>query len=184
MGADAGIHVSDDAMHGSDALVTSAVLAAAITKATPDLVVCGMASTDGAMGVMASMVAERLGWPALTFAASLSVVEKTVSIRRDGDLASQTVEATLPAVVSVTDQSGEVRYPSMKAILAARKKPVSQWSLVDLGLEPTQVGLAAAATTVLRTHQRPPKEPGRVVPDEGGTGSTALVEFLAAGRYI
>ena len=71
MGASAGIHVNDDAVHGSDALGTSTVLAAAITKAAPDLVVCGMASTDGAMGVLPAMVAERLGWPAATLGATL-----------------------------------------------------------------------------------------------------------------
>src|SRR5919107_1344515 len=88
MGAAAGIHVCDDAVHGTDALGTSTVLAAAIRKAAPDLVLCGMASTDGSMGVLPSMVAERLGWPAATMAAELSVADGTVTIRRDGDTAS------------------------------------------------------------------------------------------------
>ena len=127
-------------MHGSDALGTSTVLAAAIRKAAPDLVICGMASTDGSMGVLPSMIAERLGWPAATLAAELSVADGTVTIRRDGDTASLTVEAPLPAVVSVTDQSGEARYPSMKGILAAKKKPVEVWTLADLGVEPGAVG--------------------------------------------
>ena len=106
MGASGGIHINDEAMHGSDALATSAVLAAAITKAAPDLVICGMASTDGGMGVVPVMIAERLGWPAATLAASLGVEGNTVSIRRDADSASLTIEADLPAIVSVTDQSG------------------------------------------------------------------------------
>src|SRR5918998_5458378 len=184
MGATAGIHINDDAVHGSDALATSAVLAAAIRKAAPDLVIFGMSSTDGSMGVLPSMIAERLGWPAATLAASLSVTDGTVTIRRDGDLASLTVQADLPAVVSMTDQSGEARYPSMKGILAAKKKPVESWTLADLGIDADSVGLAAAWSRVIQAEPRPPKEAGRVVPDEDGAGAAALVDFLAAGKYI
>ncbi len=183
MGASAGIHVNDEAVHGSDALGTSTVLAAAITKAEPDLVICGMSSTDGSMGVIPAMIAERLGWPAATLGATLELDDGRVRIRRDTDVASLTVEAALPAVVSVTDQSGEARYPSMKGILAAKKKPVENWDLSDLGVDPTSVGLDAAWTRVQETAPRPPKEAGRVVADdEGGTG--ALVDFLSAGKYI
>ena len=184
MGCAAGIHVNDEAIHGSDALGTSTVLAAAITKAAPDLVVCGMASTDGVMGVVPSMVAERLGWPAVTLGASLSVADGVATIRRDGDEASHTVESTLPAVVSVTDQSGEARYPSMRGILAAKKKPLDTWTLADLGVDPAAVGLDAAWTRVAGNTPRPPKEPGRVVTDQDGAGSSALVDFLAAGKFI
>ena len=184
MGASGGIHVTDEAVHGTDALGTSTILAAAAAKAAPDLVLCGMASTDASMGVVPAMVAERLGWPGLTFGASLEVADDTVRIRRDDDTASLTVEARLPAVVSVTDQSGEARYPSMRGILAAKKKPVQIWSLADLGVDPAGVGLSAAWTKVLDTTPRPPKEAGRVVADEDGAGATALVQFLAAGKYI
>jgi electron transfer flavoprotein beta subunit len=184
MGATAGIHISDDAVHGSDALATSAVLAAAIRKAAPDLVICGMASTDGSMGVLPSMIAERLGWPAATLAATLTLAGNTVTIRRDGDSASLTVQADLPAVVSVTDQSGEARYPSMKGILAAKKKPVELWTLADLDIDAGSVGLAAAWSRVAQADPRPPKEPGRVVADEDGAGAAALIDFLVAGKYI
>ena len=184
MGASAGIHVLDDAIAGSDALATSAVLAAAVRKAEPDLVLCGMASTDGAMGVVPVMVAERLGWPAATLGVSLEVGDGVVTVRRDADTASLTVEASLPAVVSVTDQSGEARYPSMKGILAAKKKPVETWELTDLGIESAAVGLDAAWSKVADTTPRPPKEAGKVVADDNGTGSAALVEFLAAGKFI
>jgi electron transfer flavoprotein beta subunit len=184
MGASAGIHVTDDAVHGTDALGTSTVLAAAVAKAAPDLVVCGMGSTDASMGVVPAMLAERLGWPAATFGATLEVADGVVRIRRDDDTASLTVEAALPAVVSVTDQSGEARYPSMRGILAAKKKPVETWSLADLGVDPAGVGLGAAWTKVLDARPRPPKQAGRLVTDEGGTGADALVEFLAAGKYI
>ena len=184
MGASAGIHVCDDAVHGTDSLGTSTILAAAIRKAAPDLVLCGMASTDGSMGVVPAMVAERLGWPAATFGATLELADGVVRIRRDTDTASLMVEAPLPAVVSVTDQAGEARYPSMKGILAAKKKPVETWSLADLGVDPAGVGLRAAWTTVVEAAPRPPKEAGRLVPDEDGTGAEALVEFLVAGKYV
>ena len=184
MGATSGVHINDEALHGSDALATSAVLAAAVGKLQPDLVITGMASTDGSMGVVPAMLAERLGWPAVTFGVDLKVDGNKVSIRRDGDVASQTIEAELPAVVSVTDQSGEARYPSMKGIMAAKKKPVEQWDLAELGVDPGSVGLAAAYTKVTETTPRPPKEAGKQVTDEEGTGAQALVDFLATGKYI
>jgi electron transfer flavoprotein beta subunit len=182
MGASAGVHLSDEAVHGSDALATSTILAEAIRKAAPDLVICGMASTDGTMGVIPAMVAERLGWPAVTLGATLSLADDRVTIRRDDDVATFTIEANLPAIVSVTDQSGEARYPSMKGILAAKKKPVETWTLADLGIAATSVGLDAAWSKVMQTIPRPPKEPGRVV--EEGDGAPALIDFLAAGKYI
>jgi electron transfer flavoprotein beta subunit len=182
MGASAGVHISDEAVHGSDALSTSAILAEAIKKAGPELVICGMASTDGTMGVIPAMIAERLGWPAATLGATLSMADDRVTIRRDDDIASFTIEASLPAIVSVTDQSGEARYPSMKGILAAKKKPVETWTLADVGIETTSVGLDAARSKVVETIPRPPKEPGRVVPEEDG--ASALIDFLAAGKYI
>src|SRR3954465_9440520 len=175
MGASAGVHIMDDPIHGSDALATSAILAAAIKKAAPDLVICGMASTDGTMGVVPAMIAERLGWPAATLGATLSLGDGEVTIRRDDDVASFTIEASLPAIVSVTDQSGEARYPSMKGILAAKKKPVEELSLDDLGIDPAEVGLDAAWTKVEQTVPRPPKEAGKVVTDEDGSGVGALV---------
>ena len=96
MGGDAAVHVVDDSLHGSDALATSLVLAAALGKLEWDLVVCGMASTDGTMSVVPAMLSERLGVPGLTLAASLTVDGTTVTIRRDGDDASTTVTASLP----------------------------------------------------------------------------------------
>ena len=185
MGASAGIHVNDEAVHGSDAIGTSLILAEAVRKAAPDLVVCGMASTDAVMGVLPSMIAERLGWPAATMGATLELDGHTVRIRRDTDVASLTVEAPLPAIVSVTDQSGEARYPSMKGILAAKKKPVETWTLADLGVDPGSVGFAGARTKVLTTARRPPKEVGKMVFDDAdGTGSAAMIDFLATGKFI
>ena len=165
------MHVCDHAVHGTDALGTSTILAAAVRRIEPDLVICGMASTDGSMGVLPAMLAERLGWPAATLGAVVEVSGNTVTVRRDDDTASLTVEAELPAVISVTDQSGEARYPSMKGILAAKKKPVETWTLADLGIDASAVGLDAAWSRVLETDPRPPKSAGRQVPDTDGAGS-------------
>src|SRR5664279_3281138 len=135
MGAHAGVHVSDEAIHGSDAVATSLILAEAVKKiGNPDLILTGMASTDAAMGVVPAMLAERLGLPQVTLAGALTVEGGVATIRRDGDLASETITASLPALVSVTDQINEPRYPSFKGIMAAKKKPVSTWSLADLGI--------------------------------------------------
>src|SRR5689334_17569147 len=122
MGADKGIHVVDDAIAGSDALGTSLVLAEALKKTDYDLVMCGMSSTDGSMGVVPAMVSERLGIPGVTFASEVTVEGDKVKVRRDGDTATVMVEGTLPVVLSVTDQTGEARYPSFKGIMAAKKK--------------------------------------------------------------
>jgi electron transfer flavoprotein beta subunit len=184
MGADKGVHVVDDAVAGSDAPATSLVLAEAIKKIDHDLVMCGMGSTDGAMGVVPAMLSERLGVPGLTLGSEITVDGTSVKIRRDGDAATETIEASLPMVVSVTDQSGEARYPSFKGIMAAKKKPLETWSLSDLGVDAGQVGLSAAWTQVEGTEARPPRTQGEVVTDEDGSGATALVEFLASKKFI
>ncbi|MFK5633202.1 MULTISPECIES: electron transfer flavoprotein subunit beta/FixA family protein [unclassified Ornithinimicrobium] len=184
MGAHKGVHVSDEAIAGSDAVATSLVLAEAVKKiGTVDLVLTGLASTDGSMSVVPAMLAERLGLPQVTFASELSVEGGTVRIRRDSETASETVESSLPAVVSVTDQINEPRYPSFKGIMAAKKKPVETWSLADLGIDPAQVGLAAAWSTVETVTARPPRSAGEVVADEG-QGGVALADFLASRKFV
>jgi len=184
MGADKGVHVLDDAIAGSDAVASSLVLAEAIKKLGEiDLVITGLASTDAAMSVVPAMLAERLGLPQVTFASELTVEGGTARIRRDGDTASETIEASLPAVVSVTDQINEPRYPSFKGIMAAKKKPVETWGLGDLGVDASQVGLDAAWTKVESVEQRPPRSKGEVVTDEG-EGGKALAEFLASRKFV
>ena len=190
MGAHKGVHIKDDAVHGSDAPATSLVLAEAIKKLSadgqPDLVITGMASTDGTMGVVPTMLAERLGLPAVTYASELTVeggAGGSVTIRRDGDVSTQTIEASLPALVSVTDQINEPRYPSFKGIMAAKKKPVETWGLADLGVDASQVGLDAAWTKVESFAARPPRTQGTIVTDEGD-GGQKLAAFLAERKFI
>ncbi|MER5772661.1 electron transfer flavoprotein subunit beta/FixA family protein [Streptomyces sp. NPDC001985] len=183
MGADRGVHVEDDGVHGSDVAGTSLVLAKAVEKAGFDLVVCGMASTDGAMGVLPAMLAERLGVAQVTLLSEVSVAGGVVRGRRDGDGASEELEAALPAVVSVTDQSGEARYPSFKGIMAAKKKPVESWDLDALGVDAGLVGLAGAWTVVDSVTGRPARGAGTVVKDEG-EGGRQIGAFLAGRKFV
>ncbi|MGJ7442783.1 electron transfer flavoprotein subunit beta/FixA family protein [Aquipuribacter sp. MA13-6] len=186
MGADSAVHVSDEGVHGSDAVGTSLVLAKALEHTGFDLVVTGMASTDGGMGVVPAMVAERLGLPQVTYAAEVTLSGGpggTVRIRRDGDASTETIEATLPALVSVTDQINEPRYPSFKGIMAAKKKPVEELTLADLGVDAAEVGLDGAWSRALQADARPPKAAGTVVTDEGD-GAAKLVDFLASARLV
>ncbi len=184
MGADKAVHVKDDALHGSDAVATSLVLARAIEKiGRPDLVLTGMASTDGTMSVVPAMLAERLGLPQVTFASELTVDGGTATIRRDGDTSTETITASLPAVVSVTDQINEPRYPSFKGIMAAKKKPVEVWALADIDVPADQVGLDAAWTAVASFAARPPREKGQVVTDDG-TGGHQLAEYLTTHKFV
>ena len=185
MGVDKGVHVIDDAIAGSDAVATSLVLAEAIRKTgTPDLIVTGMASTDGGMSVVPAMLSERLGLPQVTFASVVETQGDQIRIKRDGDAATEIIGATLPVLLSVTDQTGEARYPSFKGIMAAKKKPVETLALGDLGIDASQVGLAAAWTAVEETTARPPRTAGEIVTDEDGSGAKALAEFLAAKKFI
>ncbi|MXG91002.1 electron transfer flavoprotein subunit beta/FixA family protein [Nocardioides flavescens] len=188
MGVDKGIHVSDEAIAGSDYAATSLVLAKAVEKAgteTPvDLVVCGMASTDGVGSVIPAMLAERLSLPQVTMASVIESQGDQVRIKRDGDTATEVIGATMPLVLSVTDQSGEARYPSFKGIMAAKKKPVETWSLSDIGVDAGEVGLSVAWTHVEDTTERPPRSQGEVVKDEDGSGAGALTDFLASKKFI
>jgi electron transfer flavoprotein beta subunit len=185
MGADKGVHVVDDAIAGSDAIATSLVLAKAIEKlGEVDLVVCGMASTDGSMSVVPAMLAERLGLPQVTLASVVETQGDQVRIKRDGDTATEVIGGTMPLVLSVTDQTGEARYPSFKGIMAAKKKPMETLTLSDIGVEADQVGLSVAWSQVEDTTARPPRTAGEIVTDEDGSGATALTEFLASKKFI
>ncbi|PID96360.1 MAG: electron transfer flavoprotein subunit beta [Actinomycetales bacterium] len=183
IGGDKAVHVLDDAIHGSCAQSTSLVLAKALEKEGFDLVLAGMASTDAELSVVPSMVAHRLGTNQGTFAGEISVDGGAVSIRRDTDAASERVSVQLPAVVSVTDQNTEARYPAFKAIMGAKKKPIETWSLADLGVDAGDVGLGAASVKTVDVSPTPAREAGTIVNDDG-TGAAQLSEFLATKGFI
>lgn len=187
MGADTAVHVEDDALAGSDAFATARVLAAAVRRLEQDgpvdLVVTGMASLDGLMSVVPTLVAAELGRPQATLAAELTLTGTTLRARRELDDATEVVEVPLPAVASVTDQSNQPRYPNFQGIMAARKKPVTRWSLADLGVESGDVGEAAARTQVLEATERPPREDRVLVTDDGEAG-TRLAQHLVEQRLV
>jgi electron transfer flavoprotein beta subunit len=177
MGADKAVHVSDPALRGSDALVTSEVLARVLRRTGFDAVILGSESTDARMGTLASMLAERLSVPQMSFASKVDIDGPTIMIHRQTDYGYDTVEATLPAVVSVVEKINEPRYPSFKGIMAAKKKPVETLTVADLGMD------VASATEVASFAARPPRAAGVIVTDEGDGGVKAA-EFLASRKFI
>src|SRR5271165_803063 len=144
MGAAKAILVSDPALAGSDALATAKVLAAAIRRAEPDLVLAATESTDGYTGTVPVQVAELLGLPSVTFAKKVSVEGASVRVERQTEAGYDEVESPLPVVVTVTAGVVEPRYPSFKGIMAAKSKPVETLTVADLGIDPSQVGAAGA----------------------------------------
>jgi electron transfer flavoprotein beta subunit len=183
MGADQAVHLVDDALAGSDVVGTSAAMAHVLGRIGFDLVILGCESTDARTGVIPAMLAERLGVPQLSYASSVEIDGSKITISRLADYGYDRVEATLPAVVSVVEKINEPRYPSFKGIMAAKKKLVQTWSLADVDLDAGQVGLANAASEVVTFAQRPPRQAGTVVQDEGDGGSQAA-EFLASRKFI
>ena len=183
MGADKAVHVTDDAIHGSCAIQTSAVIAAALSQLEYDLVICGAESTDGQVSVMPALLSERLGIPHLSGARKLTVDGSTLKVERQTDGGFWALEAQTPAIVSTWDTINEPRYPSFKGIMAAKKKPVSTVSLADIGVDASAVGLASATSQVLDFAGRPPKGEGVKVPDEGD-GAQKFVEFLASQKIV
>ena len=183
MGADKAVHLVDDALAGSDALGTSLALATVLGRIGFDLVILGSEATDARMGVLPAMLAERLGVPQLSLARKVQTDGTAISIQRQTDYGYDEVEATLPAVVSVVEKINEPRYPSFKGIMAAKKKPVETLSLADIGLDPGQVGLAAAGTEVVSFALRPPRQAGTIVKDDGDGGVKAA-DFLASQKFI
>ena len=184
MGADKAIHVSDEALHGSDVLATAKVLAKAIgTVENVDLVIAGNEATDGRAGAVPAILAELLGLPQVTQLRKVTVEGTTIKGERETDEGVAFLEASLPAVVSVTEKINEPRYPSFKGIMAAKKKPVSTLTVADLGVDASEVGLSGAYTQVLEASPRPPRSAGQRVED-GGDGGSKIAEFLVGQKLI
>lgn len=187
LGAGTAVHVNDDRIAGADVLGTATVLAAAIKKigegGAVDLVVTGMAALDGLTSTLPAALAASLDLPALTLAAEVSVTGTTVRVRRDVGEVGEVLEADLPALLSVTDQANEPRYPNFKGIIAAKKKPVETLTLDDLGLEAGDTGAAGALTRVIDAQVRPPRPQGRILLDSGDAG-LALAAFIAERKFI
>ncbi|WP_309113870.1 electron transfer flavoprotein subunit beta/FixA family protein [Saccharothrix sp.] len=184
MGADKAVHVSDEALHGSDVLTTAKVLAKAIgTVEGFDLVIAGNEATDGRAGAVPAILAELLGLPQVTQVRKLTVEGGTIKAERETDEGVAHLEASLPAVVSVTEKINEPRYPSFKGIMAAKKKPVTTLTVSDLGLDAGEVGLSAAWSKVLEAAPKPPRSAGQRVEDSGD-GGRKIAEYLVGQKLI
>ncbi|MEV1203814.1 electron transfer flavoprotein subunit beta/FixA family protein [Microbispora rosea] len=183
MGADKAVHLHDDALHGSDALGTSYAISQTLKKIGFDLVILGSESTDARTGMLAAMLAERLGAPQLTLAGKVEIEGTAIRVERITDYGYDKVEASLPAVVSVVEKINEPRYPSFKGIMAAKKKPVETLGVADAEIAADQVGLANAWSEVVDFAAAPPRAAGTVIKDEGDGGAKAA-EFLASKKFI
>ena len=183
MGAAKAILVSDDALSGSDALSTAKVLAKAIARAEPDLVIAATESTDGYTGTMPVQVAELMGLPSVTFAKNIAVSDGAVRVERQTEAGYDEVECPLPAVVTVTAGVVEPRYPSFKGIMAAKSKPVDQLTLGDLGIDPGQVGAAGAGQEIIGVADAEERKGGEIVVDEGD-GHERIVAFLEQLKLV
>jgi electron transfer flavoprotein beta subunit len=183
LGADSAVHVLDDRLAGADVTWTAAVIAAALTRTGFDLVIAGDESTDGRGGVVPAMIAEHLGVAHATHLDSMVIDVHEVSGERSTENGSMTLHASLPAVVSVTEQSAEARFPTFKNIIRAKKKPVTVLSLADLGLDPVTSFAGTGRSSVLTAAARPARAGGTKIVDSG-TAGTELAEFLAAARLI
>jgi electron transfer flavoprotein beta subunit len=174
MGAAKAILVSDDSLAGSDALTTAKVLAAAIKRAEPDLVMAATESTDGYTGTVPEQIAEILGLPSVTFASHVEVSDGKLEVRRQTEAGYDEVECPLPALVSVTAGVVEPRYPSFKGIMAAKSKPVEELTVADLGLDAGQLDPRQEIVNVVPAEER---KAGEIIHDEG-EAHLKVVEYL------
>ncbi len=183
MGADRAILVTDPALAGSDALGTARVLAAALKKEGADLIFCSTESTDGYTGMVPGGIAEFLNLPQLTFAREINVEGSKAVIKRVTPTGYRTVEAPLPAVVTIASGSFEAIYPTMKGIMGARKKPFSQLKLADLPIDASLVGEAGARERVLTIGSSQARAAGQVIKDDG-SAAEQIAAFLQRYQLI
>lgn len=183
MGAEKGILITDPALAGSDVLTTAKVLAAAIKRANPDLVLCATESSDSYTGMVPGGIAHYLGFPQLTFAKKLTVANGKATIQRQIEGGYQTVEAALPALVTVTGSINTPRYPALKGIMQAKKKPLEQLTAADLGFSADQVGEKGAKEKVLGWSPAEQRKAGQIVKDDGN-GAQAIADYLANIKVI
>lgn len=180
IGAHRGILVSDDLLEGADGLTTARVLAAAIRRLQPDLVIAGVESTDGSMGTVPGTVAELLGIPQCTIVKQIEAGEGRIRAHRQTAAGYDEVECLLPALVTVTAAVGQARYPTFRGIMQAKSKPLEQLTVADLGLAPEQVRPTQEVVDVRRA---PERGPGEIVED-GADAAGRIVEFLASQKVI
>jgi electron transfer flavoprotein beta subunit len=178
MGADRGILISDEKLAGADALLTARALAAAIKPESPDLVICGTESYDGSTGMVPPMLAELLGLPQLTFAKKVEISGSTLKVNRQTADGHMVVEASTPALITVTAAIAEPRYASLKGIMAARSKEVKQLSLQDLSVD-----AGTAAETIESVANAEARKAGAIIEDDG-SAVDQIVKVLADAKVL
>jgi electron transfer flavoprotein beta subunit len=183
MGADRALQVSDEGAAGSDLVATSRVLAKALERESADLILFGQQASDSDGAVLWAAVAERLRRPVVSQAAELSLQGETLSVKRQTEFGYDVIEAPLPAVVAVSDAINEPRYPSLKGIMGAKKKPFDTLSLSDLGVDSGDAGEAGSKTEVLALSDPPSRGDARKIEDDGNAAQ-AIVDFLAEKRLV
>jgi electron transfer flavoprotein beta subunit len=184
-GLDSALQITDDVLAGSDAIGTAKAIAKALEGEEFDLVIFGNQSTDARTCVVPAAVAEILGLPSLTYARYLEVDGDKVVVHREHEEGWDVVESSLPAVVSVVEAINEPRYPSFKGIMAAKSKPLDVKSAADLGIDTSEVGQANAAAVLMEFEQRPPKEAGTIVEDDGsGAAATQLADWMQEKKFV
>jgi electron transfer flavoprotein beta subunit len=183
MGADRAVLVSDEAAAGSDLVATSRALAAVLEREGADLVVFGQQSSDSDGAVLWAAVAERLRRPVISQVAELTLADGTVRGKRQTEFGYDVIEAPLPAVVAVSDAINEPRYPSLKGIMGAKKKPQETLSAADLGLDAGALGEQGSGTTVLALGDPPPRGDSRKIEDDG-SAAQQVVDFLTERKLL
>jgi electron transfer flavoprotein beta subunit len=183
MGADRAVLVSDDAAAGSDLVATSKLLAGALEKEGADLVLFGQQASDSDGAVLWAAVAERLRRPVVSQAAELSVDGGSVKVKRQTEFGYDVIEAPLPAVVAVSDAINEPRYPSLKGIMGAKKKPFDTLSLADVGVDAGDAGESGSKTEVLGLSEPPSRGDARKIEDDGNAAQ-AILDFLVEKRLV
>jgi electron transfer flavoprotein beta subunit len=166
LGADRSVHLTDEALAGSDVCATGYALARVLEQESPDLVLLGQQSDDGECYTIGAVVADHLKMPSLTQVIKIDVADGKLRCERQAEYGYDTVEVELPAVISVGDAINEPRYPSLKAIMGAKKKPLDTKSTADSGIETDEVGEQGSRTEVLAINPPPEKEPGEIIEDE------------------
>jgi electron transfer flavoprotein beta subunit len=184
MGADRAVHVSDEAAAGSDLVGTSKVLAKAIEREGADLVLVGQQGGDSDGAVLWAALADRLRLPLISQAASLEISDGTARSKRQTEFGYDVLEAPLPAVVAVSDAINEPRYPSLKGIMGAKKKPQETLSLSELGVDASEAGEQGSRTTVEEIGEPPARGEARRIEDEGGSAAEEIVAYLQEQRLL
>jgi len=185
LGADRSVHVVDPALAGSDVAGTGYALAKVLEAEQPDLVLLGQQSDDGECYTIGAVVAEHLGMPSLTQVISMQVAGDGIVCERQAEYGYDTVQVDFPAVISVGDAINAPRYPSLKAIMGARKKRLDARSAADVGIDPSRVG-DAGARVVCGDFEAPPQKTGGVILEDTDADETvaAIVAWLEERKLI